>query len=104
MNLGIFFGAMDGGILQQLLGVELGQLVIWIAILATFCAVAIYVIDKLRASPAQHEPTVSELMSKFRELHSRGELSDAEFRTIRTTLGAQLQQELKDDDETGCDE
>jgi hypothetical protein len=33
----------------------------------------------------------SELLSKFREMHSRGTLSDTEYRTIKTKLAAQIQ-------------
>ncbi len=89
------------GLMQRLLDAGAKELVIWIAGLAILLAVAIYVIGKVRAAPAQHEPTASELMSKFRESHSRGELSDEEFRTIKTTLERQLREELKGDGETG---
>ena len=87
--------------MERLLDFEAEQLVIWVAILSVAAAVAAYVIGKVRAKPVQQEPTASELISKFRELHSRGDLNDAEFRTIKTTLAAQLQEELKDNGETG---
>jgi uncharacterized membrane protein len=77
------------------------ELVIWLAVCAMATAVAIYIRGKIRAEPVQQEPTASELMSKFRDLHSKGELSDEEFRTIKTTLAARLQEELKDNGETG---
>lgn len=77
------------------------QLVIWVAVLAILLCVAIYAIGKVRGKPAQPELKASELMTKFRDLHSRGELSDAEFRTIKTTLASQLQDELKDKGESG---
>ena len=93
-----FFAA---DLMQRLLDAGADELVIWIAVLAALLAVAIYVIGKVRGAPVQHEPKASELMSKFRESHSRGELSDEEFRTIKTTLGRQLREELKDDGETG---
>jgi len=80
------------------------KLILWGALLAVLVATLAYVIAKLRAEPAQQEPTASEMLSKFRELHSRGELSDEEFRTIKTTLAAQFQEELKGDGEKGCDE
>ena len=79
----------------------LAEVVLWAALAATAVAVAIYVIGRIRAEPSQQEPTASELISKFRELHSRGELSDAEFRTIKTTLAVRLDEELKDNGETG---
>jgi len=88
----------------QLLDTEPQRLVVYMAILAGSVAVTAYVVSKLRGDPVQHEPKASELMSKFRELHSRGELSDAEFRTIKTALAKQLQNELKDTGETGYDE
>jgi len=77
------------------------ELVLWTALLAMLVAVVIYVIGRIRGAPAQQEPTASELISKFREMHSKGELSDAEFRTIKTTLAVRLEEELKDTGETG---
>jgi hypothetical protein len=41
------------------------------------------------------------MISKIRESHSRGELSDEEFRTIRATLDARFLEELKDDGQRG---
>ncbi len=87
--------------MERLLEAGAEELVVWVAVLAVLAAVAIYVIGKVRAKAVQQEPTASKLMSKFRELHSRGELTDAEFRTIKTALAAQLQEELKDNGETG---
>ena len=79
----------------------IAELVAWGAIGAAVIALGAYVISKLRAEPAQKELDASQLMSKFRDLHSEGELTDAEFRTIKTTLGARLQDELKDNGEKG---
>jgi len=87
--------------MPEILQDPVAEWVLWGAGLAMAVAIAIYVIGRIRAEPAQHEPTASELISKFRELHSRGELSDAEFRTIKTTLAAQLDEELKDNGEKG---
>jgi uncharacterized membrane protein len=71
-------------------------LVLWIALLAVMLAVAYYVIEKIRPKPVQKERKASQWLSKFRELHSQGGLSDEEFRTIKTNLAAQLQDELND--------
>jgi uncharacterized membrane protein len=85
----------------QFLETEADALILWIAGLAILLAVVIYVIEKVRAAPAQHEPVTSEMISKIRESHSRGELSDEEFRTIRATLDARFLEELKDDGQRG---
>ena len=76
-------------------------LLMWLAMLSLVVWAAVHVIGKIRTKPAQQELTANELISKFRELHSRGELSDAEFRTIKTTLAARLREEIKGKDESG---
>jgi uncharacterized membrane protein len=81
--------------------VQAPQLVFWIAMGAILLAVLIYVVGKIRGQSAQQEPTTSELISKFRELHSKGVLSDAEFRTIKSRLAARLGDEVKDNSEIG---
>ena len=70
-------------------------LILWLALLAVGVAISYYVIEKIRPKPVQKEPEASKWLSKYRELHAKGGLSDVEFRTIKTTLAAQLQRELK---------
>jgi len=79
----------------------LQQLVLGVATLAGLVVTGIYLAGRIRAKAAQKEPTASELLTKFREMHSQGVLSDEEFRTIKTTLTERLQTELRDKDETG---
>jgi uncharacterized membrane protein len=69
--------------------------------MALLVMTALYVIRKIRSKTLQQELSASDLLSNFRELHDRGELTDAEFRTIKATLAARLQQELKDNVKTG---
>ena len=57
-------------------------------------AAAIAGLRKWRGSAADDQPAKSELLTKFRELHARGGLSDDEYRTIKTKLAAQLDTEL----------
>ncbi len=87
--------------MEKFLELSLSELVPGIALFAILVAVAIYLIGRVRGEAAQHEPGASELISKFRELHAKGELSDSEFRTIKTQLAVQLGDELKDNDQTG---
>jgi hypothetical protein len=76
-------------------------LVLALAILAALVAVGAYIIAKIRAEPAKKEPEASEWLSKYSDLHSKGGLSDEEFRTIKTKLAAQLQDELNDNGDNG---
>jgi uncharacterized membrane protein len=77
------------------------QLIVWLAVFSALVAVAGYIIMRMRAEAVQNEPASSELLSKFRELHGQGDLSEEEFRTIKTTLAEQLQEELKDNEGRG---
>lgn len=100
-SLGTAYLIADGGLTERLLSSGAEWLVVWVAVLAASLAVVVYVIGKFRGEAVQQEPAASELISKFREMHSRGELSDEEFRTIKTNLAPQLKQELKDNGQTG---
>lgn len=72
-------------------------MILWLAVLASLIVVTAYLLSKIRTKTIQREPTASELLSKFRDLHSRGELTDEEFRTIKTTLAAQLHEKVEED-------
>jgi hypothetical protein len=63
--------------------------------------IAAYVIGKVRKRFREERPSVLDLLSKFREVHSQGGLSDAEYRTIKTRLADRALGELKDKDQTG---
>jgi hypothetical protein len=98
--MGLPVGAANGGT-DHFLQSEPEWLVLWIGLLAVLVTVACYVIGKIRPKPVQKERQASQWLSKFRELHSQGGLSDEEFRTIKTTLVTQLQDELNDNGEKG---
>jgi len=87
--------------ITELFQTPLAQLVLWTALLAILIMVAKYVLGKTRPASAQEEPVENEMISKLRELHAKGGLSDAEFRTIKTTLAARVQAKIKDNGETG---
>ena len=77
------------------------SLILEIAGLAILVAVAGYVLAKIRPKTVQKEHGAHELLSKFRDLHSQGGLSDAEFREIKTTLAADVQHEFSEKGEKG---
>jgi hypothetical protein len=76
-------------------------LAVWLAVIATALGVVVHIIKKVRQEPENKELERSKLLIKFRDLHSQGVLNDQEYRTIKTTLGVQKPQELKDNDEKG---
>ena len=61
-------------------------LILAFAVLAVLIAIGAYIISKIRPKPAKKEHQASQWLSKYRDLHSKGGLSDEEFRTIKTKL------------------
>lgn len=81
--------------------VVMQQTLLWGAALAALLAVGFFILRKTRPGPEKKELTTSQMLSNFRELHTAGQLSDAEYRTIKTALSAKLNDELKETGETG---
>jgi hypothetical protein len=77
------------------------QAALWLAVIFALIAVAITVLRKWRGGAADDQPGADELLTKFRELHSRGGLSDHEYRTIKTKLATQHEAE-KTDNNPAC--
>lgn len=58
-------------------------------------AVLLWLAKRWRGTAAGDGYSPSESLTNFRELHSRGGLSDEEFRTIKSKLANQLNAELE---------
>jgi uncharacterized membrane protein len=77
------------------------QAVIWMTTLVFILLIATYVVKKFRDGIDEDRGSANELLTNFREMNREGDISDAEFRTIRNVLGERLQTELKDSGDTG---
>ena len=75
-------------------------IMLFAAVIALIAIVA-YVVSKWRDVTVDDTKTTSELLTNFREMHSRGVLTDEEFRTIKAKLSYDIQEELKDSDNEG---
>ena len=73
---------------------------LWFAAIFALLALAVVVVRRFRGSAADDRPWASEMLTKFRELHARGGLSDDEYRTIKTKLATELDAEITSSDET----
>ena len=76
----------------------LAQAALWFAVIFALSALAVVALRRWRGGAYDAQPKPSELLTKFRELHGRGTLSDDEYRTIKTTLARQLDAELKENE------
>ena len=61
-------------------------------------AVGAYTVSKWRDAIDDDTSSASELLTNFREMHSRGDLTDEEFRTIKARLSYEIQEEIKSSD------
>jgi uncharacterized membrane protein len=105
-RLGIMHSLVVIGVggMERLRAAEPENLVLWLAVLGIAIAVAYYVIQKIRPRSGHEEPTASQWLTGFGDLHAKGDLSDEEFRTIKTILSQQLQDELKTDEQNDSNE
>lgn len=85
----------------ELLETSQAQVILWSLAGAALCLVGVYVVKRLRGRAGDDQPKASELLTNFREIHSRGGLSDEEFRTIKAQLADRMQQEVSDNEDTG---
>lgn len=76
------------------------QAALWIASILVMFALAILFLRKWRGGAVEDRQDASELLTKFRELHGRGSLSDDEYRTIKTQLAARFDRELNDTEDS----
>ena len=97
----LFAGASMLDVFQFLFRETYPSLIALAVLSAILVGVGVYVIGKVRKSAVTKGPSVSQYMTNFQELHAKGELSDAEYRTIKAVLTERMQQELKDTGEPG---
>ncbi len=79
--------------MADFLKTDSAQLVILLAVLAVMITVGVYVVKKFRESVREEEVSANALLTNFRELHSRGTLSDEEYRSVKSQLGEKLKEE-----------
>jgi hypothetical protein len=77
------------------------ELAVSLGILLLLTAVGASLVRRFRGRAEEDRKPMSDLLTKFREMESRGELSDAEYRTIKTVLAVPVREELNGDDGKG---
>jgi uncharacterized membrane protein len=73
----------------------------WVGVCALLVTAGGWLILRFRGNLAEDASNSSELLVNFEELHARGDLSDEEYRTIRTMLAGEKQQQLKGTKKSG---
>ncbi len=73
------------------------QMLTWLAVLAGLIVVGFAVVQRFRGSTAGGGQRTSEMLTKFHEMHREGDISEKEYRTIKSVLGDELQRDVKRD-------
>jgi uncharacterized membrane protein len=77
------------------------QVMLWMTVLIGLVIIGVLVVQRFRGGAADKGTSANELITNFQEMKSRGDISDADYRKIKSVLGAELQSELKDDKDKG---
>ena len=84
--------------MREFLSTTTAQAVIWGSVLLILLIAGAYAVKFFRDRDAKSQGSVSEMLSGFRELQEKGDLSQAEFRHIKSLLGTRLQAETRSKD------
>jgi uncharacterized membrane protein len=79
----------------QLSADTLSQLLIGMTILLALVIAGVLVVQRFRGGAADRGGSTSELLSNFQEMRQRGDISDVDYRKIKSVLGDQLQGDVK---------
>lgn len=79
----------------------LAQLALGVGILIALVIAGAIIVQRFRGGAADEALNANELIANFQEMHSRGDITDADYRKIKSVLGAKLHSELKDDKDKG---
>ena len=71
------------------------QLCVWGAILLGLVIVATLVVQRFRGGAAETGARPGELLTNFQEMRERGDISDADYRRIKSVLGDKIQDDAK---------
>ena len=80
--------------LAELLRAHSLELVAGVGVLLLITFLGFCLMRRLRDRAGDDEKPPDELITKFREMHSRGDLDEGEYRTIKTVLAADVRNEL----------
>ena len=70
------------------------QVVLWMAALMVLMAIGYSIVRRFRDRIDEDVQDPNEWLDNFREMHAEGDISEGEFRKVKTVLDEKVQQEL----------
>ena len=89
------------GSVAEFLDSDFARLVIGMTVVAMVSALGWYIVSKFRGGAGKEQPTNSEMLTNLQEMRLQGDVTEEEFRTIKSQLSARLKEELNDDKQQG---
>ena len=90
--------------MQEFLQSASAQAVIWIASLIALCSVGVYLIKVVRErGDGGDESSASDMLTGFRDMQNGGDISQTEFKRIKSVLGGRLHDEVESNNAGGDD-
>jgi hypothetical protein len=87
--------------MRHLSAETLSQILLALGLLMGLVIVGVLIVQRYRGGMADRGFSPGELMANFQEMRGRGDISDADYRKIKSVLGEKLQGELKDGKDKG---
>lgn len=75
------------------------QVIISLAVLAVLVVLGVYIVLRFRGFSDEDRHTSQDTYTNFREMYEQGDISDAEFRKVKTALGKQIEEDLSNSDD-----
>ena len=82
--------------MSELLATPATRIVLSVAILIILILLSWYGLTNFRGRIDEDIPEAKDHLDNFQEIHSKGDISPSEFRSIKTVLGEQVHQETAD--------
>jgi uncharacterized membrane protein len=78
----------------------LAQVMLWMGVLIGLVVLGVLLVQRFRGGANDTAGEANELAANFEEMRSRGDITDADYRKIKSALGKQLHARMKDDHKT----
>jgi uncharacterized membrane protein len=82
--------------LTEMLSLPTGRAVLSVLALIVLSAIVFWLVARFRDRAMSTREDPEQALAKFAEMRQRGDISEAEFRTIRAVLGEAPRESLKD--------
>jgi uncharacterized membrane protein len=87
--------------MPEFLQTPTAQVILSLAVLAILVVIGVYVVLRFRGFSDEDEQSANQTYTNFREMYEQGDISEAEFRKLKTALGKQMEEELKSTGDKG---